>query len=304
MAVDIDVVIENSVRVVDRVSRFGVPMDTFLGNINDDGVYSMEKKPFVFNGIGIKSVNGEFNPSFWGDSLLVGFYINDLERITANNFNGTCGNTRVAEIGLDNLVEINGEHAAHSMFESCPLKEVHIDKLTRIVGDYAAHRMFAGPWDGLGVMERASFNSLEHIEGYYVAGGMFFYLKNLSEVSMPKLRVVRGEAACSYMFESTGLKTYTFESLEEATGRACLSGLFNNCQELETVYFPKLKIVDETAFSERYEWAPDTPYNNAFENCPKLREIHFRADMEDVIKGLFGYGQKWGATNAQIIFDL
>jgi hypothetical protein len=304
MAVDIDVVIENGVRVIGGGgSRFGVSLDTFVGNINENGEYTANTDPIVFNGDGIKQIAGIFAPNFTNVLNLVGFYMNDLEIITDEALMNMCAYSGVVDFGLDSLVEIKYA-GAMELFSGCPLTEAHVDNLVRIDGDNAAQRMFAGHWDGSSVLKKARMNSLEYISGYYAANSLFAYNHQLDEILLPKLRVVRGEMAGYFMLEQTALKTYTFESLEEATGRACLAGLFDNCPELESVYFPKLKIVEETVFSERYNWSPDYPYQNAFGNCPKLREIHFRADMEDVIKGLFGYAQKWGAEQAQIIFDL
>lgn len=303
MAVDIDVVIENGVRVIDGGTRFGVSLNTFVGKVNERGEYEANTDPFVFNGEGIKQIAGFFAPNFSGVSNLVGFYMNDLEIITDGALQNTCQNSGVVDFGLNSLVEIRYAGATQ-LFDGCLLEEAHVDKLVRIDGDYAAQRMFGGHWDGASVLKKASMNNLEYISGYYAANSLFAYNHQLDEILLPKLRIIRGEMAAYFMMEQTALKTYTFESLEEATGRACLAGLFDNCPELESVYFPKLQIVDETVFSERYDWSPDYPYQNAFGNCPKLREIHFRADMEDVIKGLFGYAQKWGAEQAQIIFDL
>lgn len=62
--------------------------------------------------------------------------------------------------------------------------------------------------------------------------------------------------------------------------------------KITKVYFPALEVVGVNAFY------------NAWRSCNELTEIHFRADMESVVRGLSGFSNKFGATNAQIIFDL
>lgn len=105
--------------------------------------------------------------------------------------------------------------------------------------------------------------------GYNGLGFSFYYCSSLVNVNLPALTTV-GDSGLNY----------------------CFSG----CISLANISFPSLTTVQTNSFGDAGAYC--------FNGCTALTEIHFRADMQATIEALTGYADKWGATNASIIFDL
>lgn len=86
--------------------------------------------------------------------------------------------------------------------------------------------------------------------------------------------------------------TSVYLSSLQSVGSDGMSSTFRECAGLTTMSFPSLTSVQTNSL------------NNAFAYCTELTEIHFRADMQATIEACTGYENKFGATNASIIFDL
>ena len=76
-----------------------------------------------------------------------------------------------------------------------------------------------------------------------------------------------------------------------------LDSCFVGCSSLANISFPALTDVQTNSFGT-------ASYAYCFSNCTALTEIHFRADAQTAIGAMTGYADKWGATNASIMFDL
>lgn len=111
-------------------------------------------------------------------------------------------------------------------------------------------------------------------------------------VSFPSLTSI-GDSGLYYAFSGcTGLTgSISFPKLTtvNSSGLQCV---FQGCTGLNSVSFTELTTIDTSALSL------------AFNRCTNLMEIHFPAAIQATIEALLGYNDKFGATNANIYFDL
>lgn len=136
----------------------------------------------------------------------------------------------------------------------------------------------------------AEFMDVEYIESNgmrYAFNNSIIQWLNIGQ----KLRVVESYGM-AYIAQNTNIGgEYHFNKLERLGSYAFYYAFQGT--KITKVYFPALVDIDSEAFS-----------TTAFRYCDELTEIHFRADMESVVRGLTGFSSKFGATKAQIIYDL
>ena len=119
---------------------------------------------------------------------------------------------------------------------------------------------------------------------------------SLLSLDMSLLASVGSYGMITCFASCSSLTSVTFPSLV-SIDQSGFRGCFSSCSSLETVSFPALTTVNINALGS-------TAANSCFYNCTALTEIHFRADAQAAIEGIYGYADKWGATNATIYFDL
>lgn len=135
------------------------------------------------------------------------------------------------------------------------------------------------------------FSSLESIDGSGTLYGCFKFCKNLTTANLSKLYIIGSSDKTNSMFSGcTSLQEVDLSSLKYVDGY--MTETFYNCTSLTKISFPSLERVSLYGFQ------------NIFSGCTALTEIHFRADVQSDIEGLYGYADKFGATNATIYFDL
>lgn len=114
------------------------------------------------------------------------------------------------------------------------------------------------------------------------------------------------------------LKTIRFTNLKTILGNG-FAQVFYGCQNLETVYLPKLEDIQDSGLAfafygckklKRIDFPmlktihPQGFHIYTFGDCTNLTQIHFRADMAEVVPTVDGYSTVWGADNATVYFDL
>lgn len=137
--------------------------------------------------------------------------------------------------------------------------------------------------------------NLTTLSGEGCCWGMFINCTQLTTADLSAITEVSGDYACQGMFAHCyALNTIRFDNLSTVSGNFAFNNTFYTCSSLTTISFPKLTTISNTnAFTE-----------DTFSNCDALTEIHFRYDMKEIVEGLDGYAEKFGATNATIYFDL
>lgn len=241
----------------------------------------------------------------------------------------------ITEINMSGLEEIVGDYAFYYAFydlnQALLLFSYNLQNLKKISGRYACgyftHYQYAEYFD---------MPNLEIIDGANACDSMIYYQQWLRGVDIGKLKTVRGNYAmtnflryCSKIARNDGTKgieSVDISSLETIEGSYALSSFFNGsytADSFEELRFQSLKsITGQNVFSKFADTADVKIKRFYFPALTELatdsfvssstgkvfnanaEEIHFRADMQSVIEGLVGYANKWGATNAQIVFDL
>lgn len=105
---------------------------------------------------------------------------------------------------------------------------------------------------------------------------------------------------CNYVFQyafeaQKNLTTVSLPVLSGIYSDYVFDGAFINCTGLQTMSFPSLTTIGS---------GKSHIFNNAFDGCTNLAEIHFKASIQSAIESQSGYSSRWGATNATIYFDL
>lgn len=285
--------------------KFGFSVDDFVPGKVVDGVYvntNEDSSPLNVDCKGIIRFDSQFPTLFQYNLLVESVSLQDLQIMNGNSTfeNAFLECSNLTYVNLDGLEIITNDEVctvdnawmgygwtAHQMFGRTGIHTISANNLHTIHGAYAATRMFFE----CPSLTTVNLLSLTTIDGGAAANSLFGTCPNLKTINMPNLRTIKGDYAGFYMFESTGLETYTFESLKEVTGEDCLMGLFYLCQEIQSVYFPQLTTISLTAFNQAF-------YESS------ISEIHFRTDMQETVENLYGYDMKFGANNAEIIFDL
>lgn len=140
-------------------------------------------------------------------------------------------------------------------------------------------------------LESISTNGCEYL--FALDGGMG---PVMTRVSMAKLNYINTDGL-QYAFKNQQSITSVDVSLLATVRNNGMTGTFYNCKGLTKFYFPSLTSIQEYGFGYGYGDGP-------FEGCTNMTELHFRADMQATVEALAGYGEKFGATNADIIYDL
>ena len=119
---------------------------------------------------------------------------------------------------------------------------------------------------------------------------------SLTSVDLSALTTVGNSGLSSCFGGCTSLTSVDLSALT-TVGNSGMQSCFSSCRALTTISFPSLTDVQANSFGT-------SKYVYCFYNCTALTEIHFRADAQTAIEAMTGYADKFGASNASIIFDL
>ncbi len=190
--------------------KFGLTVDTFLGDIDENGMLSSTVAPDYFDGTGIKILSAfSLNNAFYRRRISR-VNLKDLELIYAYAGDGAFHTSGSKEIDLSNLTTISGDYACYNMFYNCSIDYINLEKLTTISGNYACQYMFSK------------------------SAATTIILNNLTTIS--------GTFACQYMFQGANVSRVDFPSLTtvdktNAMGSSSSNGMFANCNKLLEIHF-------------------------------------------------------------------
>ena len=320
-------------------SRFGATLDTFLGDVDSNGVLQTPSAEtnLVFSGV-----------TDIGDSSLKYF------RYYGTNINSA---------SFTNLTQITGRYALMHAFHSSSVRFVSFPVLESLSGASCLERAFSE----CNSLQSIEFPSLVSISGNNALDSMCYNSRDaLTSISFPVLKEITGKSACSDIaFTCSSLTSVTFPELETITGDTAFQNAFYSCKKLKSILFPKLKTIGNSTEDSlnygQFSWAFDnnsitslefpelteiyctgfspscgtfygndriqkmyfpklsvidkspaysssnsTAQNHIFDNCYSLTEIHFGAANQAAIEATSGYPTLWGrgAGNATVYFDL
>lgn len=304
------------------VPKYGATVDSFLGDVDANGVLQKPTKKMNLVFDGIKNIaERSLNYAFANTSSVESVDFPDLEQVDGTHAvaNGFSGSTSVKSFKADKLKTINGSYAFYYLFNYCnsiisisfaELETINVDDAFRHLAANSSslqsynfnklkvingQSIFYSAFQSTKQIEIAAFPSLEEItKGNGTFQNAFNYSTKLHTVFFPKLRRVAGQGAFYSTFSSSyDIIKVNFDSLESLSDNTT-TYMFSGCNKLPKISFPSL-----TTFKTIYELA-----NNMFVGCTLLTEIHFRADAQTTIEAQSNYSSKFGATNATIYFDL
>ena len=258
-------------------SKFGATINTFLGDVDANGVLQLptEQSDLVFTGVKNIATNGLYYKFAYSKVKSVLF--SDLEEA------------------------INSDCLLYAFYNS-EIKTASFPKLTTI--DYAG-RMF-----GDSSLESVSMPYLTTVIGGSTNRGLYyaFYGTDITELDLPNLTTITGDryGLNSFCSDCNKLETVRFTKLEtiptrSSAGFSNFYNAFNDCIALEDIYF---NAVNSNTFTGGYT----NVFNSMFSSTSGRTNgctVHFPSNMQSIISGLNGYPTFGGnASYITIAFDL
>lgn len=229
-------------------------------------------------------------------TYLIGAHLPSLSVVNASDEGCNMMFTRctsLTTIDISALTTVSGARGCASMFSGCSsLNNVDLSHLTTVgSGTNACSNMF-GDCTSLSIIPIYNLTTINSQYGCYY---MFSGCTGLHSIDLSGLKTISGNYACASMFSGcTNLATINLSNLETINDAWTCYRMFQN-SGLTRISFPKLTTIGLSS---------DYQFEQMFQGCSSLTEIHFRSDMRGYVQNLSGYSTKFGASNATIYFDL
>lgn len=270
--------------------KYGASIDNLLGNIDENGVYQAPTESFELDFTGLKELRDYGLYHMFYEKPVTKISFSDLETLGKMALQYTFkGSTLSGDVVFPKLKNA-GNSALNQVFAETDVTSITFSAIETTSGGSGA---FAG-------MCGDKVVSVSFLELWRITNGLGQLLYNNSKnnalkyINFPKLTTVDMRGLTGFARYSR-VETFTFPELTSLSSNS-LQQAFANCDELKSIYFPKLKTVSSNPFGGSSYYC--------FYGCTALTEIHFPADMQEKISAITGYADKWGATNATIYFDL
>ncbi len=271
--------------------KFGLTIDNFMGDVDDEGTLFAPKsaiEEFIFDKV--KTISAAaLNGAFSNNQNVKKISFPDLETISGAQacFELAMNASNLESFEAPKLEVIDGDFG-YALKSARKLKEIKFPSLRHLTKN-GSMRFFCNECNGV---ELIDMSSLEIIEGDLHE--WIYNLSNVLEIRLDSLRIYKPSAS-SYVFENLSkIKKIDFPSLEEflVSGQSFVYGSFSS---LEEINFPKLTVFPVNGFSSQM-----------FQSgvASRVFDIHFRADVREQIESMPNYANKFGATKANIFFDL
>lgn len=221
--------------------KFGATIDTFIGNVDENGVLGKDvvSTSLVFDGV--KEINNyACRYMFYGKEAIVDAVFPALTTIgTWGCYHMFAYCPNLTSVSFPALTTITGANACTNMVNNCSnLTNISLPALTEITGSSACSNVFASCPN----LTSVSFPELTTITGWQACQSMFAYCSKLVSVSFPALTTVGadgfGNASYAYIFNSCNALTEIHfradaqATIEAVTGYADKWGAKN-----ATIYF-------------------------------------------------------------------
>ena len=285
-------------------SKFGATIDTFLGEVDSNGVLQIPNsgKYLVFNGV--KRIRESaltyrfcvYNSGTSGINNITGVSFPDLESLDSYNVleKTFYAQDNLQEVLMPKLVTIPNNNCFKEAFAYCTnLKRVIMPSLTNIPqGDYGSGFNHAFYCTGL---EYLDLSNLTSVAGYQTFNYAFASNSKLNTVIMENLTSVTGSNAFYSAFSSCGLETFSFPKLTILTGSNAFYSLFSGSSKLKSLYF--------------YALTPDSFGNNTNQFYYMLSgvsgcTVHFPIKIKKTIQNWSDVINGFRGNNTVILFDL
>jgi hypothetical protein len=308
------------------VPKYGATVDTFLGDVDANGVLQSPTGQYdlVFDGIKEISSQGLAN-AFTGKKNIKTASFPDLETLGASALSGAFKDSSIESISIPKLKKIDTSSALYLLAQNSRLKSLDLSSLEEVTTSYGLSSLLNTSMYYTAYLEEIDIHNLKIINAQSAAGSALspakipiLDLRNLNSIlqsnaasgfsqgnnvltfcDLRKLEIIDGySAANGFLQECRALERVNVDSLKKIKQTSATANMFSYNTKLSKISFPSLIEVDVGSF------CVNATVSLMFNSCTALTEIHFRADAQSVIEGLTGYSSKFGATNATIFFDL
>ena len=252
--------------------KYGANTNTFLGDVNANGVLQLptEQSDLVFTGI---------------------------KDVADYVFYSKFTYAKVKSASFPDLTSISGNSGCYGMFSDCiALTSVSLPNLTRISGQNGCMYML----NYCRALTSVSLPNLTTISGISGCDGMLNNCKALTSVSLPKLTTISGVQGCNGMLRScTALVSVSFPKLTTVSGGNAFSYMLYGCTAITDVYFPALTT---TSFGSNAN-----QFSNMMNSTGSavIHILHFPSNLQSTIQGLTGYPLFSGTSKYVVLaFDL
>lgn len=287
-------------------TRFGVGLDTFVGDVDSDGMLSVASAgTVVFSGVKDVKLNA-LRGRFAYRQDVAGVEFPDLEQLSQSNamYQMFVSNSGMGTISFPKLKRILGASAMDSMFSNTRVNLMDFPELEEISGGYAFSQTATR------LQKFTGFPKLRRISGDHVLWRALMYCPAFGTDLFPALEAI--DCNPSQLSSGSQLERFAdyitelrFPELREihANGAASLAP-FRTLTGLARIYLPKL--ADLSVHFTGTGTAQDSAVRNMFSGCAKLTEIHFGAANKEAVEAMPGYNTLWGlgAGKATVYFDL
>ncbi len=252
-------------------NKFGANIDTFFGNVDENGMLEAPTMNFVLDLSGVTTVaSGLFKYKFYLNKNLSGVIANDIINAWADSFYyAFYGDDNCTYFYFDSIEEVRANYAFYHCFDMTnisggPARVIRFKKLKKVSGSSAFSYAF-------GNTKRNLFPAIDEI--------------------FPVLEEITGTSTfSSFIYYSYAYK-HTFSSVKKIQGPSSqYSATFGSTTTKNLIWnFPRA--VDFSG----YIWNITSSYPG---------EIHFAVANQAAIEACTGYENKWGYVGATIYFDL
>lgn len=249
-------------------TKFGASVDTIIGDV-ENGVLQKPTTQTALNFAGVKKIGDwALQYAFYGSNNITSVDFSSVEEIGVQSLYKTFAESSIKNVDLHSVKRITGNSLCYAFYESSLTGHVDLSALVSADGSSALNSAFSS----------TDITSVD--------------LGNLVEVNSSGLN--RTFQSCRSL---TQVDLSSLTTINSPSGNPAMQATFSNCSKLQTISFPSLISISDTAV-----FGPS--YNLIFSGCSALTEIHFRKDIQETIEAISGYDKKFGATNATIYFDL
>ncbi len=173
-------------------TKFGVPIDGLIGNVDENGILKSPDTPFIFDGTGIKSA---FLPYFfYYNRQIEKFLMPDLQQIYHYELQSVCDGGAgysgvLTTIDLHSVKSVAGYGLERAFYGRYKLTGYIDLNLLEAVGSSGMSSTFYGcPITGFGV------DSLNTLDGYAFSGIMSNYSVKVKKILFPSLVTINKSA--------------------------------------------------------------------------------------------------------------
>ena len=210
--------------------KFGATADTFLGDVDENGVLQAptEQVDLVFDGVKEIPTSGLIN-MFSGKKSIGFVSFPDLETVGASSLENAFGASSITGIFIENIKNIKGTRALQDL--CCNAKQLTSVTIKSLPETIDQERFFYRAFYqalNLSTVD-VDFEPVKHIKSKNCLYGMFQYAYKVGvEINLGNLETIEGDNAAQYFCASTVVTSVNLKKLQKISGSSCCGSAFSS----------------------------------------------------------------------------